>query len=67
MPLVVFSDSIDDTNSIDLVLNDLLVGKDGFFHDNIVRRLVVGELERLLVQFLFLVEQDIDTTAAHHP
>ena len=66
MLLIVICDAVLEPNSVDLVLNNLLVSQNRLFHDYVVWRFIVGELEGLFVQFLLLVEKYIYPAGAHH-
>ena len=67
MLLIVICDAVLEPNPVDLVLDNLLVSQNRLFHDYVVWRFIVGELEGLFVQFLLLVEKDIYPAGAHHP
>ena len=66
MLLIVICDAVLEPNSVDLVLNNLLVSQNRLFHDYVVWRFIVGKLEGLFVQFFLLVKKDIYPAGAHH-
>ena len=45
MLFIIISHSISNSYSVYLMLNDLLICKDGLFHDNVIRRFIISELQ----------------------